>query len=160
MYRQDAAITILCSYTHMLGLTNQLTPWSIVLLEKLSVAQLLKSFLTFYGSKSLLLHSQEPTTGPYFEPDESVPNYYIILLIRLYLCWVIGDDICKILCDRHCVKRLKYKITVYSFSSVCTHVRARAHTHSFICKLFVKIAMCYHKFRNTSNSVASKQKIM
>jgi hypothetical protein len=67
----------------------KLSPQSKVLLEDLTVTQLLKKFCTIYGSK-------EPATGPYPEADESIPlleptyliyfGFIIILCSNLYLC--------------------------------------------------------------------------
>jgi hypothetical protein len=50
-------------------LTDSVTPWSRVLLEKPPVAQLLKNFSTFYEPESSLPCSKKPSTGPYAEPD-------------------------------------------------------------------------------------------
>jgi hypothetical protein len=52
--------------------TEQLTPWSRVL-AKLPVTQLVKKLnsLPFLEPKGSLPWSQQPTTGPYPEPDES-----------------------------------------------------------------------------------------
>jgi len=44
-----------------------LTPWSRVLLEKLTGSQLVKKFPTFYQPKGSLQHSQVPATCPYTE---------------------------------------------------------------------------------------------
>jgi hypothetical protein len=41
----------------------------LIFLGKLTVAQLVKIFRAFYGTEGSLLCSQEPTTGPYPEPD-------------------------------------------------------------------------------------------
>jgi hypothetical protein len=49
---------------------NQRTPWNRVL-ENLIVTQLVKKFATFYGTQSSLPCSQEPTTEPYPESNES-----------------------------------------------------------------------------------------
>jgi len=54
--------------------TNQPTPWSRVLLDKLTVTQLVKKFSAFYGPKGLSPSSQEPATGPYTEPDAFIPH--------------------------------------------------------------------------------------
>lgn len=48
-----------------------LTLWSIVL--EIPVAQLAGNFLSVMKPRSLLLNSQEPTTGLYSEPDEFSP---------------------------------------------------------------------------------------
>jgi len=55
------------------NLTNKLSPWSKVLLEKLTVTQSRNSPL-FMEPEGSLLCSQGPTTGPYPEPDESNPE--------------------------------------------------------------------------------------
>ena len=52
-------------------LTYLLTPWSRVLLEKLTGSQLVKKFPAFYGSRGLLPHLQVPSTCPYPEPAQS-----------------------------------------------------------------------------------------
>jgi hypothetical protein len=54
-----------------------LTPWSRVLLEKLMVTQLVNPF--FKEPEGSLLFSQEPTTGPYSESDESILHLPTIL---------------------------------------------------------------------------------
>ena len=54
-------------------LTNQLTARSRVLLEKLTVPQLVKKFSAFYETKGSLPSSQQPATCPYPEPDQSSP---------------------------------------------------------------------------------------
>jgi hypothetical protein len=48
-----------------------LTPWSRILLEKLTDLQLAKKFPAFYGAHSSLPHSQEPATCPYPKPAQS-----------------------------------------------------------------------------------------
>jgi len=50
-----------------------LIAWSTVLLEKLTFTDPVKKFLPM-EPKSSLLFSQEPTTCPYREPDESSPQ--------------------------------------------------------------------------------------
>jgi hypothetical protein len=42
---------------------HKLTPWSRILLEKLTVAQTLRKFPIFRAHKSSLLSSKEPATG-------------------------------------------------------------------------------------------------
>jgi hypothetical protein len=58
---------------------QQLTPWSRVL-EKPTVAQLLMNFPTFYGTKGSFPCSQESSTSPYPESDESSSNHFILFL--------------------------------------------------------------------------------
>jgi hypothetical protein len=75
------------------GLDNSyLSPWSRVLLEKPPVAQLLKNFTTFYGTRSSLPCSQEPSTGSYPEPDQSSP-YHPILSLRSILRRAIAQAV-------------------------------------------------------------------
>jgi hypothetical protein len=53
----------------------EVTPWSTVLLEKLIVAQLIKKFPAFYGTRRFILPcSQEPATGTCPELHESSPH--------------------------------------------------------------------------------------
>jgi hypothetical protein len=74
MYVQQvhAMIEVLCKHT-----SHKLIPWRWALLEKLPVMQLLKNFQTFMEPKSSLSCSQEPSTGPYPEPDQSSPYHPI-----------------------------------------------------------------------------------
>ena len=53
--------------------TYLLTPWSRVLLEKLTGLQLVKKFLAFYGTRKFIPHSQMSVTCPYPEPARSSP---------------------------------------------------------------------------------------
>ena len=48
-------------------------PWSRVLIEKLTGAQLVKKFPTFYGPQKFITAFTEPATCPYPEPDEPSP---------------------------------------------------------------------------------------
>jgi hypothetical protein len=57
--------------------TYLFTPWSRVLLEKLTGFQIEKNSLHFMEPKSSLPHSQVPTTRPYPEPAQSSPNPHI-----------------------------------------------------------------------------------
>ena len=52
----------------------RLTPWSRVLLEKLTGLQLVKKFPTFLEPESSLPYSQMPATCPYPEPTPSSPH--------------------------------------------------------------------------------------
>ena len=56
-----------------------LTPWSRVLLDKLTDLQLVKKFLTFYGTRKFgsLPHSEASATYPYPGPAQSSPHTHI-----------------------------------------------------------------------------------
>ena len=69
--------SILCILTYLL--TYLLTPWSIVLLQKLTSFQLSKKFPAFLEPESSLPHSQVPATWPYPEPARSSPCHHIPL---------------------------------------------------------------------------------
>jgi len=56
-----------------------LTPWSRGPHEKLIVAKLVKK-LTFHGPTGALPCSQEPSTGPYTEPDKLSIHYPTLIL--------------------------------------------------------------------------------
>jgi len=60
-------------------LTYLFTPWSRVLLEKLTSSQLVKKFPALYGSRRFIPHLQEPATYPIPEPDQSSPCPFIPL---------------------------------------------------------------------------------
>jgi hypothetical protein len=53
------------------------TPWSRVLLEKLTGPQLVKKFPAFKEPDGLSPHLQVPATCPYPEPDQSGPTSHI-----------------------------------------------------------------------------------
>jgi hypothetical protein len=57
--------------------------WSRVLLEKLTVIQLVKKFTAFYGTKCSLLFSHEPITGSCPDPDESSPQLPTLFLSEI-----------------------------------------------------------------------------
>jgi hypothetical protein len=61
------------------SLTYLLTPWSIVLLEKLTGLELLKKFPHFMEPEISLPHSQVPSTCPYPEPAQSIAYPHIPL---------------------------------------------------------------------------------
>jgi hypothetical protein len=50
-----------------------ITPWSRVLLEKLTGRQLVRNSLHFMEPEGSLPHSKEPSTCPYPEPYQSSP---------------------------------------------------------------------------------------
>ena len=60
-------------------LTYLLTPWSRVLLQKLTGFQLVKKFPAFMEPEASLPHSQVPATSPYPEPARYSPCPYILL---------------------------------------------------------------------------------
>jgi len=60
-------------------LTYLLTPWSRVILEKLTGSQLVKKFTAFIEPEGSLPHSQVPASCPYPEPARSSPYPYITL---------------------------------------------------------------------------------
>jgi hypothetical protein len=66
------------------SLTYLLTPWSIVLLEKLTGLQLVKKFPAFYGTRRFI------TTCPYPQPAQSSPHTHIPLPVRSILIpWLL-----------------------------------------------------------------------
>ena len=67
-------VTYLHTYTLTYLLTHLFTPWSRVLLEKLTSSQLVKEFPAFRDPKGPLLHLQVPATCPYPEPDQASPR--------------------------------------------------------------------------------------
>jgi len=56
-----------------------LTPWSRVLLEKLTGFQLVNKFPTFYGTRRFITAFTDPATCPYPEPARSSPYSHIPL---------------------------------------------------------------------------------
>jgi hypothetical protein len=60
--------------------TDWLTPWSWILLEKPPVAQLLRISPNFMEPKGSLPCSQNPSTGSYSEPDQSSRCHPILSL--------------------------------------------------------------------------------
>jgi hypothetical protein len=63
--------TIHLLFSISLYICHQLTPWNWVLLEKLTVAHLLRISQHFMEAESWLLCSQNPASGPNPEPDKS-----------------------------------------------------------------------------------------
>jgi hypothetical protein len=62
---------------------NLPTPWSRVLLEKPTIAHLLKNFPTFHGTRSSLSCQQEPASGLHPEPEEPSPHTHPISLTSI-----------------------------------------------------------------------------
>jgi len=62
-----------------INLTYLLTPWTRVLLAKLTSFQLVKKFPAFMEPESSLPHSQVPATCPYPKPQRSSPCPHIPL---------------------------------------------------------------------------------
>jgi hypothetical protein len=48
---------------------NEPTPWSRLLLENLTVIQLVKIFPAFYGTRNFITMFAKPATGSFSEPD-------------------------------------------------------------------------------------------
>jgi hypothetical protein len=55
-------------------MTDPLTPWGRVLLQKLTVTQLVEKFPAFTEPEGSLPCSKQPATGPYPDPDETSPH--------------------------------------------------------------------------------------
>jgi hypothetical protein len=68
-------LTYLLTYILTYLLTYLLTPWSRVLLEKLTGLQLVKKFPHFIEPEGSLPHSQVPATCPYPDPARSLFAY-------------------------------------------------------------------------------------
>jgi len=72
--------------------TPQLTPSNRVLLQKLTGSHPIQKFPAFYNLKGSLPHSQQPTTCPYPQPDQSSPcplhstSWRSILILSSHLC--------------------------------------------------------------------------
>jgi hypothetical protein len=47
-----------------------------VLVEKLTVTQLVKKYSNFYGNRSFITVFTRPLTGPYPEPDAASPQLF------------------------------------------------------------------------------------
>jgi hypothetical protein len=62
---------------HLVKLTYLLTPWSRILLEKLTGLQLVKKFPIFYGTRRFLPHSQVPghLSLSWASSTQSVPSH-------------------------------------------------------------------------------------
>jgi len=60
-------------------LSYLLTPWSRILLEKVTGSQLVKKFLHFMEPEGSLPQSQVPSNFPYPEPARSSPYTHILL---------------------------------------------------------------------------------
>jgi len=54
--------------------TNYITPWSRVLLENLTVNQLVKTFPVFYGTRRFITMLTRAATGSYLESEGSSPR--------------------------------------------------------------------------------------
>jgi hypothetical protein len=90
-----SAIELWCSYIlelihfDILEFTrlSQLIPWSTVLLEKLTVAQLVKNFPVCYGTRRFIIVFQSPPTGPLTSvtPIQSTCSNPIPYLLRTVL---------------------------------------------------------------------------
>jgi hypothetical protein len=63
---------------------DTLTLWTRLLIEKPTIAQLVKKFVTFQETESSLPCSQEPVTGCHHETNQSVRNADTLLLYDLF----------------------------------------------------------------------------
>jgi hypothetical protein len=82
------------------NLRNSLThSWSWALLEKLPIVQLLMNFQHFMEPEGSVPCSQEPSTGPYREPDQSNQPPKLQNLFRLHLVQETFRWICSALYD-------------------------------------------------------------
>jgi hypothetical protein len=66
------------------AVTNERTRWSRVLLEKLTVTQLVKKFLACMEPEGSLSCSQQPVNGSYPQLDASSPHLPTMFLSRLF----------------------------------------------------------------------------
>lgn len=72
-------------WVRLLSNQQNLQLHSEVFLEKLIVAWLIKKFPTFYATWWFTTISQDLTTGPYLQPNESSPQPPILFLLRSIL---------------------------------------------------------------------------
>jgi hypothetical protein len=82
-------------------INTQLGPWSRVL-EKLTVAELVKKLPTLYGTRRSLSCSQASATGHYPDPEKSTPNPTHCSLrpnLRLNLQNIVSDQ--QLVCICH-----------------------------------------------------------
>jgi len=93
----------LCTSTYELRYSYLLIPWSRVLIEKLTVSQLVKKFPAFYGTRRFITHSQVSAICPSSEPALSspYPSHPNFLKIHLHMIlpstpgsakWYLGID--------------------------------------------------------------------
>ena len=78
-----------CHHRHE-SLPYLLTPWSTVLLEKLTRFQLAKKSMHLMEQEGSLPSLQEPTSCPYSEPDQSspfptLPSHFLKILLTIIL---------------------------------------------------------------------------
>jgi hypothetical protein len=64
--------------------TNEATPWSKVLLEKLVIPQLVKKFAAFYGTRRFITELTEARHWPCFETFHSLPPFSSGLILMLF----------------------------------------------------------------------------
>jgi len=69
-----------CTIWSVYTIEDKLTPWSKVLFEKLNSCSASEDIAVFCGNHRFITYSQEPTTGPYPEPDESSPHPHTLFL--------------------------------------------------------------------------------
>jgi hypothetical protein len=65
------------AHTPSYTLTYLLTPWSRILLEKLTSLQPVKEFPALYGTRKFITAFTGPVTCPYHEPARSSPYLHI-----------------------------------------------------------------------------------
>jgi hypothetical protein len=103
---------------------KKLIPWSRVLLEKLTVAQLVKKFPAFYGTRRSVHSSQQPATRPYPEPDEFTPHSHtdsispgLLLILSSHLCLRIPTGLFP-----SCFPtKLSYALLIFPMRATCSH---------------------------------------
>jgi hypothetical protein len=62
-----------------LSITVNNTPWSRVIIEKLTGSQLVEKFPAFYGTRRFITAFTEPATCPYPEAGNSSPYPHMLL---------------------------------------------------------------------------------
>jgi hypothetical protein len=99
-----------------------LTPWSRILLEKLTGLQLVKKFPALYETRGFITtlpHSQVPATCPYPEPDQSSPYLHIALPKDLYI------HIIYIKAHSHIYRAMDLYIYNIKVLYICIYIRTR-----------------------------------
>jgi hypothetical protein len=76
----STSLTYLLTYLLIYLLTYSLTPWSRVLLEKLTGLQLVKYFPEFYATRKFIIAFTVHTTCLYPEPAQSSTYPHVLLI--------------------------------------------------------------------------------